>query len=464
MIRLADTAAGAIGAWGDDGIVFADVNGLFRVSADGGMPERLPLGALGPSEQVTFPEPLPGRRAVLVTVISTKSNTLGDSATSSTARIEALDLDSGARTVVVRGGGRPRYLPSGHLLYASGERLFVVRFDLARLTTLGEPVQLGDGSAEFGASNDGTLVYGVGLGRGRRELVWVDRRGREQPLGVPVAEYAYPRISPDGTRIALDVPGPNRDIWMWDVKRQVMERFTSDPTENVMPAWSPDGKHLAFTSGLSGVPNMFVQATDGSGAAEQLRKSPLLNQAVSFASDGRLIFTESVPGRGRDIKALHLGTKEVEALIQAPGEQLSPEVSPDRRWIAYMSDETGQFEIYVRPYAAPDSGRWKVSANGGRSPLWSRDGRELFYRDFGGALLSVSIAADHTFMPGPSVTIIPASRKYAGFGSAIGARSYDVSPDGSRFLMIKNLDDGAQPSFVVVQNWLAEVADRLLPR
>ncbi len=307
-------------------------------------------------------------------------------------------------------------------------------------------------------------MYGVGLGRGRRELVWVDRRGREQPLGVPVAEYAYPRISPDGTRIALDVPGPNRDIWMWDVKRQVMERFTSDPTENVMPAWSPDGKHLAFTSGLSGVPNMFVQATDGSGAAEQLRKSPLLNQAVSFASDGRLIFTESVPGRGRDIKALHLGTKEVEALIQAPGEQLSPEVSPDRRWIAYMSDETGQFEVYVRPYAAPDSGRWKVSANGGRSPLWSRDGRELFYRDFGGALLSVSIAADHTFMPGPSVTIIPASRKYAGFGSAIGARSYDVSPDGSRFLMIKNLDDGAQPSFVVVQNWLAEVADRLLPR
>ena len=113
VIRLADTAAGAIGAWGDDGIVFADVNGLFRVSADGGRPERLPLGALGPSEQVTFPEPLPGRRAVLFTVISTKSNTLGDSATSSTARIEALDLDSGARTVVVRGGGRPRYLPVG---------------------------------------------------------------------------------------------------------------------------------------------------------------------------------------------------------------------------------------------------------------------------------------------------------------------------------------------------------------
>ncbi len=464
VIRLADTGAGAIGAWAADGIVFADVNGLFRVSADGGTPERLPLGLLGPSEQVTFPEPLPGRRAVLFTVISTKSNTLGDSATSSTARIEALDLDSGARTVVVRGGGRPRYLPSGHLLYASGEHLLAVRFDLARLTTVGEPVQLGDGSAEFAASNEGTLMYGVGLGHGRRELVWVDRRGREQLVGAPIAEYAYPRISPDGTRIALDVPGPNRDVWMWNLKRQVMERFTSDPTENVLPAWSPDGRHLAFTSGLSGVPNMFLQATDGSGAAEQLLTSPLLQQAVSFASDGRLIFTESVPGRGREIKALALSTKAVEALVQAPGEQLSPEVSPDRRWIAYMSDETGQFEIYVRPYAAPDSGRWKVSASGGRSPLWSRDGRELFYRDFGGALLSVPVAAGQVFVPGPSTRIIPPSRKYAGFGSAIGGRAYDVSPDGSRFLMIKNLDEGTEPSFVVVQNWLAEIADRLRPR
>ena len=251
---------------------------------------------------------------------------------------------------------------------------------------------------------------------------------------------------------------------MRDIRRQVMERFTDDPTENVLPAWSPDGKYLAFASGLSGVPNMFLQPTDGSGAAERLVTSPLLHQAVSFASDGRLIFTESVPGRGRDAKALQLSTKTVEALIEAAGEQLSPEVSADRRWIAYMSDETGQFEIYVRPYAAPDSGRWKVSANGGRSPVWSRDGRELFYRDFGGALLSVSIAAGSAFRPGPAATILPPSRNYSGFGSAVGARSYDVSPDGSRFLMIKNLDVGVQLPFVLVQNWLAEVVDRLRPR
>ena len=159
---------------------------------------------------MTFPEPLPRRRAVLVTVISTKSNTLGDSATSSTARIEALDLDSGARTVVSEAA-------DGHVICRPvicsthpGNTCSSCASISARLTTLGEPVQLGDGSAEFGASNDGTLVYGVGLGRGRRELVWVDRRGREQPLGVPVAEGRLPPYPSLTYRIALDVPGPNR--------------------------------------------------------------------------------------------------------------------------------------------------------------------------------------------------------------------------------------------------------------
>ena len=464
VIRLADTAAGAIGAWGDDGIVFADVRGLFRVSAEGGTPEQLKLGELGANEQVTFPEPLPGRRAVLFTVISTRSNTVGDSATASTARIEALDIDTGGRTVVIRGGGRPRYVPTGHLVYAAGEALYVVPFDIERLVTTGEPVQLAGASAEFAVSNEGTLVYGVGFGRDRRELVWVDRRGRETAVGTPAAAYAYPRISPDGTRLALDVPGPNRDIWVWDFRRRVLDRFTTDPTENVLPSWAPDGRHLAFASGLSGVPNLFLQPTNGAGTAEHLLPSPLLNQPVSFAPDGRLLFTESVPRRGRDLKALNLETRAVEVLLQAEANEMSAQVSPDGRWLAYMSDESGQFEIYVRPYPNVADSRWKVSSNGGRSPLWSRNGGELFYQDFGGALLAVPVAPGGTFAPGAAATIIPANRRYVGFGSAVGGRPYDVSLDGARFLMIKNLNDGRPPAFVVVQNWLAEVADRLRPR
>ena len=464
VIRLADTAAGAIGAWGEDGIVFADVRGLFRVSPDGGTPERLELGQLGANEQVTFPEWLPGRRAVLFTVISTRSNTVGESAAASTARIEALDLATGVRTVVLRGGGRPRYVPTGHLVYAAGEAVYAAAFDIDRLVTEGEPVQLAGVSAEFAVSNEGTLVYGLGVGREKRELVWVDRAGREERVGAPTAAYAYPRLSPDGTRVALDVPGPNRDIWLWDFKRRMLERFTTDPTENVLPAWTPDGRQLAFASGRTGIPNLFIQPTNGSGTAEHLLPSPHVQQPLTFAPDGRLIFSERAPGRGIDLKALRLENRAVEDLIATEANEMSAEVSPDGRWIAYMSDESSQFEIYVRPYPHVADGRWKLSTDGGRSPRWSRNGRELFYQDFGGAVIAVPMVPGGTFTPGAAATIIPASRRYAGFGSAIGGRPYDVSLDGSRFLMIKNLDQPREPTFVVVQNWLAEVADRLRSR
>ena len=342
--------------------------------------------------------------------------------------------------------------------------MFVVPFDIERLTTTAEPVQLGDGSSEFAVSNEGTLVYGTGLAAGGRELVWVDRRGREEPVGAPTADYAYPRLSPDGTRIALDVPGPNRDIWMWDIKRRVLERFTNDPTENALPAWTPKGDHLAFASGLSGVPNMFLQPTNGAGKARLLFRSPRLQQAVSFAPDGRLVFTESVPGRSRDIKVMDLATKAVTSLVETEANELSAVVSSDGRWIAYMSDESGQFEIYVRPFPDVDRARWKVSANGGRSPLFAKNGRELFYQDFGGAIMGVPIGDARAFAPGAAAPIIPAGRKYAGFGSAVGGRPFDVSADGSRFLMIKLPSAGNAPAFVVVQNWLAEVANRLRPR
>jgi eukaryotic-like serine/threonine-protein kinase len=460
VIRLADVGPGASGAWGDDGIVFADVRGLFRLSAEGGTPERLPVGDLGTAEQVAFPEPLPGRRTILFTVVSTKSNTLGGSFSASTSRIEALDLDTGARTVVVRGGGRPRYV-RGHLLYVSGTTLFAVPFDVRRLQTTGEAKAIPGASSEFAASNDGTLVYAVGLHRGLRNLVWVDGTGKEEPLGTPQAQYVYPRISPDGRRIALDVTGPNRDIWIWDTTRRVLERFTTDPTENVLPTWSPDGTQLAFASGITGVPNIFIQPIDGSRPPRHLMKSSRLNLAVSFARDGRLIFSESVPGHGRDIKALHLDTQAVERLVETDADDLSPEVSPDGRWIAYMSDESGQFEIYVRPYPSVGDGRWKVSINGGRSPLWSRDGHRLIYQDFDGALIAVPVTAARTFLPGTPATVIPGSRTYAGFGSAMAARMFDISLDGTRFLMLKILDDDTRPpSFMVVQNWEAEVESR----
>jgi serine/threonine-protein kinase len=465
VVRLADTGPGAVGAWGEDGIVFADARGLFRVSDEGGGPEPLPVGTLGESEQVTFPEPLPGGNAVLFTIVSTRSNTLGDASISSSARIEALDLRTGQRKVVVRGGGRPKYLQTGHLVYAAGESLFVVPFDVRRLEVSGDSIRLGEGSAEFAVSNDGTLVYATGLDTNRRELVWVDRRGREEPLGAPLATYAYPRVSPDGSRVALDVVGPDRDIWIWDLSRKVMQRFTLDPTENALPTWSLDGLRLFFAGGRHGVPNMFVQSADGSDQPVRLVESPRLQQPTSMAPDGRLIFSEAVPNHSRDIMALSLdGPPTVEPLIHTAATEIAGEVSPNGRWLAYVSDESGQFEVYVRPYPHVSGGLWKVSAGGGRQPLWLRNGRELLYRDFGGAVVAVPVVAGGAFALGPPVAVIPAGRVYAGYGSATGGRAFDVSRDGSRFLMIKIHEATAGPAFVVVQNWLAGLDPRARPR
>ena len=463
-VRLADSGPGAMAAWGDGGILLANVRGLFRVPPEGGPPKRLPID-FEPNEQATFPEPLPGGQSLLFTVIPTVTQSLSEAPSALSARIEAVDLRTSRRTVVLRGGGRPRYLPGGHLAYSAGDSVYVVPFDPARLEVRGEPVRSPDGAAAFTVSDDGTLVYALGLSRKRRELVWVDRNGREERLGTPVADYAYPRLSPDGKRIALDVFGPDRDIWMWDIERRIMERFTLDPTENSLPAWTRDGTKLVVSSAASGIPNLYLQEVDGSGGRQRLLESPNMQRPFSVAPDGRLLFVEAVPTRGRDVLALSLdGSRAVEPLLTSAANEIAPEVSPDGRWLAFASDESGRYEVYVRPYPQTAGGRWQVSASGGRQPVWSKDGRELYYRDFGGAVVMVPVRAGPSFQPGVAVTLLPPGRTYMGYGSGMGARTFDVSADGTRFLMVKTLDAAREPSFVVVQNWLANLTGRTRSR
>ena len=284
-------------------------------------------------------------------------------------------------------------------------------------------------------------------------------------LETPARQYGYPRLSPDGTRVAIDVGGPpDRDIWMWDLRRQTLERFTVDPAGNPMLAWSPDGERLAFGSDRFGVTNMFWQAADGTGEPERLLESDRIQMPFSFAPDGRLLFSADVAGQGRDVHALSMdGSHRVERILYGPTNEGNAEVSPDGRWIAYDSDESGQFEVYVRPY--PDAyagGRWQISSGGGKQPLWSRDGRELFYRDFDGALLAASVTLTPTFVPGPIVKLF-ANANYFGSGSSGSGRTYDLSLDGSRFLMIKQqATAGEAAALVVVLNWFEELK-RLVP-
>jgi serine/threonine-protein kinase len=353
------------------------------------------------------------------------------------------------------------------LVYAVGETLYAVAFDIDRLEVQGDPVAVvTQASREFALSEEGTLIYRSGTTTQRHVLAWVDREGREEVLETPARPYVYPRLSRDGTRVALNTGGPPAPaIWMWDVRRQTLERFTLDPAGNHMLAWSPDGQRLAFGSERFGVANLLWQAADSAGEPERLLESDRIQMPLTFAPDGRLLFSADVAGRGRDIHALSMdGSRRVERIVYGPTNDGEADVSPDGRWIAYDSDESGQFEIYVRPY--PDAyagGRWQISSGGGKQPLWSRDGRELFYRDFGGAMLAASVDLATTFAPGPVVKLFESANYFSGPGSSMSGRTYDLSLDGSRFLMIKQeATAGDAAVLVVVLNWFEELK-RLAP-
>jgi serine/threonine-protein kinase len=458
-VAIAETGHATHASWTADGLVFASMQGLFRVPAEGDRPEPLPL-ALEPLEQAVLPQLLPGGRALIFTIIPTRALLPASMANAPGARVEALTLATGERRTLIRGGGRAHYSPTGHLLYAAGETLYAVAFDAERLEVRGNPVPVLD-SADFALSDEGTLAYLAGA-RAGNTLVWVDRTGQEEPIGAPPMAFIYPRLSPDGTRVALDVEGPpSRDIWIWDLRRKALERFTLDPAGNPLVVWSNDGRRLVFGSERYGVSNLFEQAADGDGEPRRLLESERVQMPVSFAPDGRLLFSADVAGRGRDVLALSMdGTGVVEPVIHSAGNDLWAEVSPDGRWIAYDSDESGQFEVYVRPYPDTDGGgRWQISSGGGRQPLWSRDGTELFFRDFTGAMRAASVAATAQFDAGPAVVLF-ANAGYSGGGGGGSGRTYDLSLDGSRFLMIK-AQRGA-PSLVVVLNWFAEL-ERLVP-
>ena len=282
-------------------------------------------------------------------------------------------------------------------------------------------------------------------------------------IEAPPRPYNYPRLSPDGTRVLLDVGGPpDRDIWIWDVRRRALDRFTVDPASNPLAAWSPDGKLIAFGSDRFGPTSLFLQPADRSREPQRLLEADRVQMPITFTPDGRLLFSEEVPKRGRDIHALSLdGSRRVESIVHSPGQDGTAEVSPDGRWLAYDSNESGQFEVYVRPYPDTDQARWQVSVDGGRQPLWSRDGRELFYRDFSGAIMSVPVVLTPNFSGGQPVKTLDGSG-YQGGGQFLSARTYDLSLDGGRFLMLKPVRSGATSSLVVVLNWFEELK-RLVP-
>jgi Tol biopolymer transport system component len=326
--------------------------------------------------------------------------------------------------------------------------------------------------AQFAIANDGTLAYVRGIGNAgstdARTLVWVERDGRETPILAPARSYLYVDFSPDERRVALDIRDRENDTWVLDLERVTLQRLTFDPGNNRGVVFSPDGRRIAFSRQLGDTEEIYWQAADGSGSPEALTEgSGTPMQPVDFTADGAtLLYSKS--NLPRDIFMIPVagpagpGTP----LLAGPASEGSPTVSPDGRWLAYSSDETGSLEIYVRPFPDVDAGRWQVSTRGGIHPQWSRDGSELFYlevRDPDVAMLAVSVEPGPTFRPGIPTELFAGPYVY---GATVAAPDvYDVSSDG-RFLMIKPADtpdEGqTQPDIVIVENWFEELK-RLVP-
>ena len=462
--------------WVDDATIvaatFNTTTGLLRVPAAGGEPTVLTTVDQAHGEVGHwFPESLPGGRALLFTIAAAKPED---------QQIAVLDLQTGQRRTLLRGGHDAQYVASGHLVYGAGSGLSAVRFDLARLTVVGDPVRVVEGleATSIGAVNaavtrTGTLVYVPGGAGGTtlRSLVWVDRQGRETPIPAPPRAYVSPRLSPDGTRVALEIRDQEQDIWTWDLARQTLTRLTFDPAIDLAPVWTPDGRRIVFASTRSGAPNLFVRPADGTGMDVRLTTSKNRQATTSVTPDGAFVVGYEVrpPQKNALIARFALDggasgrgarTPVAEGFADTPFEGIGGEISPDGHFLAYESFESGRPEIFVRPYPQTANGRWEVSTEGGSRPAWTSGGRELIYLD--GANRLTAVAVEST---GPTFHVgTPAALLTTTYATPAPWRSYDVSPDGQRFLMIKEGagTDTAPPSFVVVQNWFGELK-RLVP-
>ena len=467
------------GTWlADDSIIFATDPGtsggrwqLFQVAAAGGAPRLLAAAEADAAESFAFPDALPGGKTILFSIGGSRPDF-------TTSRIAALSLATGKYHTVIDRGYHARFVPSGHIVYMLGSVLMAVPFDTEKLETSGPGVPVVEGirgrsntaEAGYGVSQTGVMVYAPGamLGGGVLKPVWVDRDGRKEALAAPAREYQAVRISPDGTKVVLSANDQERDLWIWDFQRRALTRLTLDPGTDMSPVWTPDGRRLTFGSDRSkGAPNIYWQPSDGAKPAERLSESTNVQLPSAFSPDGSvLVLAERRPETATDLMMMTMGQgRRIVPLIQTPAAESSAAISPDGRWLAYHSDESGQPEVYVRPFPNVDGGRWQVSTGFSRNPVWARDGRELFFVSGGAAaalrVIAVSVETGNTFQAGPPRAVLE------GRYTIQTGHTFDVSLDGRRFLMLEEVLppeplSTSEAPFVVMLNWLDELT-RLAP-
>ena len=451
-VTLCEAPVGLGGSWNqNDVILFAATtgSGISQVSAYGGRPQRTSTLDVAKGEfSHRWPEWLPGAKTILYTV--------GTVGSWNDAQIVAQSLPTGERSVVVQGGSNPRYLASGHLLYVRNGVIMSVPFDANRVMVTGTAVpilegvlQSSDGAAQFSISPLGHAAYVEGaFGSEERRLVMVGRDGVVTPLSAPPHPYQWPRVSPDGQKILVTIEGSPPDLWVYDLRSSSLTQLTFDAGAN-FPAWTRDGQRVVFTSARNGPPNLFVTALTQPAAAERVAASDHMQIAGAWSTDGgTLAFVERRPDTGRDILLVSpRDNRPPQPWLASPHEESAPSLSPDGRWLAYVSNQSGHDEVYVRSVA--DARRvHSISTGGGAEPVWGTNAQELFYRNQDGMM----IAAFDGTATRASQTRLLFKGEFA--GGTIDSSNYDVMPDGQRFIMVQR-QSHAPTTLHVLMNWAA---------
>ena len=431
LVTIADSRIPAGASWRPDNmILFGSAGSIWQVPASGGTPVQITRMKNGETHR--WPIALPETNMVMF-------NLWEQGHTTPSVVIER--IDTGERWTVATQGNTPRYAPTGHIVYTDVATLKAVQVDLRTRTVTGLPVTIldgvlvspGTGVAQYDIASDGSVLYVPGgvFGSSRRVVI-IDRQGNERDAGLPPGRYGYVQFSPNGRQLALETGEVVPEIWLYDLALKSLNMLVKDAA---FPVWTPDGKWITFSSGRAGAPGIFRTSVDNSQNVEQLTVGQFpRNHSYAWAPNGStLAFTEMHPVTGMDIhlQSLQAGQQSV-AWLQTGAEQCCPTFSPDGRLLAYISDESGQPEVYLGQVSVPGQGR-KVSTNGGREPLWSRDGKELFYWQ-DRQLMAVEIS---TGLVPVIASPVPLIEGVFVSSTSTWRTRYDVTPDGKEFIIIR---------------------------